>query len=1461
MAIIDGRTTANPYVTNVDSVDPTTGKNPNYKIIPLLTVGDEVPLLEGEFGKFTTSSTQKFAMAGIPDGLGITKIGDRFYVWMNHEIANAISDISTNPADGKIEGARVSLYVFDADWKVIGGKNLIETVSADGETYTWNPTTGNYETATGEILNTLDHTNFTRFCSAYLAAEGFVDEKGNSVPIFFSPEESTDSPATGSFARSRGWATDVNGNSVAIDGLGIYAKEQVLAASQYRATNSDYTVLLSTEDFANGEIYAYVGRQTADNPNGITNDPSLFDLYVLRVEDAEGKVFAYETMPENVSLKAKWTLVPDQAALGSQERLSQWVDGLNRSTNFRRPEDIHEDPNQPGTFYFVTTGSNDFIPGTQTQDNTSGKLHRFNFSLDANGKPQDGKFEYLLSGGKDTGISYDNIVVDTNGNVIIQEDPTAAGDILVVQQQRNARVLSYNIAFNEGRVANDQITFLFEAEQNAAGSQFNTEFGAWETSGIVQVPGTEGTYLFDVQASTVRDEAVLGGRFVRGGQLLLTVPEAPAAVPTLVGFASLPADTFAPGPQSGSAITSPNRPTPFPSQPVQGFSGVQFADHDSFWFLADNGYGSKANSADFLLRIYRVDADFKTLNAGTGKVEWKEFVQLSDPNKLIPFTIVNQNTSDRLLTGADFDPESIVVAKDGSFWIGDEFGPYLLHFNAAGVLQSAPIPTPNLGQLNTLNGQTPLVIGHRGASGLRPEHTLEAYKLAIEQGADFIEPDLVSTKDGFLVARHEPNIKDTTNVADIPAFASRRTTRVVDGVSEEGWFTNDFTLAELKTLKARQSHPYRPQEFNDQFAVPTLDEIIDLVQQVEADTGKKIGIYPETKHPTYFDNLGLSLEEKLIKTLLDQGFTDPNRIFIQSFEVSNLIELKTKLLPGTALKDTPLIQLYDVFDAQPYDIVANFATANFNPVPVYGSNAITADTNYGDLINQDNNATQNLLADFVADYASGIGPWKRTFVLTKPVNPPVDGNGDGTAEIAEQLTGQVLPVVADAHAAGLQVHPYTFRNEERFLVLNPNGTPQTAQQEYLQFISLGVDGYFTDFPATGDTARDIVAQDFVFSPDNPKVIAGEALANLARSRGFEGMAFSPDRQTLYPLLEGTVAGDPANSLRIYKFDVATQKFAPELAGFYRLSSPDHAIGDFTPINETEFLVIERDNLEGPAAAFKKIFKVDLSKKDATGFVQKEELVNLLNIADPNDLNGDGSKRFDFPFQTIENIIVLDENTLLLANDNNYPFSVGRPPAIDNNEIIQIDLPTNLNLSPLLGQPQAPVSDTIFGTNGDDRFDSEFPGTSGFTGNNQILFTSAGNDYVDVSLAVGGNRLDLGSGDDIIFAGSNNRIIGGSGKDKFFLGNPTGNNVVSGGSDADQFWLVTDEGDLPTKPNIITDFTRGTDVIGFGGTNLTFADLILTQDGSNTIVKALGQDLAILNNILASSLNATNFVFA
>jgi glycerophosphoryl diester phosphodiesterase len=327
----------------------------------------------------------------------------------------------------------------------------------------------------------------------------------------------------------------------------------------------------------------------------------------------------------------------------------------------------------------------------------------------------------------------------------------------------------------------------------------------------------------------------------------------------------------------------------------------------------------------------------------------------------------------------------------------------------------------------------PLVIAHRGASGYRPEHTLASYELGARMGADYVEPDVVATKDGVLVARHENEISATTDVASHPEFADRRTTKVIDGVSLTGWFTEDFTLAELKTLRAKERIPdvrQRNTIYDGRFEVPTLQEVIDLTRRLSRELDREIGIYPETKHPSYFRSIGLPLERPLVRVLRRNGLDRRrSKVFVQSFETANLQALDREL-------DVPLVQLFGASGARPFDFVASADPRT-----------------YGDL------ATPAGLRQ-VARYADGVGPSKDYIV-------PRDASGASLAPTS---------FVDDAHDAGLLVHPYTFRNENQFLPLelrssaDPNAYGN-AIAEYEQFYGLGVDGLFADNPDTAIEAR------------------------------------------------------------------------------------------------------------------------------------------------------------------------------------------------------------------------------------------------------------------------------------------------------------------------------------------------------------------------------------------------------
>ena len=325
-----------------------------------------------------------------------------------------------------------------------------------------------------------------------------------------------------------------------------------------------------------------------------------------------------------------------------------------------------------------------------------------------------------------------------------------------------------------------------------------------------------------------------------------------------------------------------------------------------------------------------------------------------------------------------------------------------------------------------------MLIAHRGASGYRPEHTLAAYELAITQGADYIEPDVVVTKDGQLVARHENEIGGTTDVSVHPEFAGRRTTKVIDGHSITGWFTEDFTLAELRTLRAVERLPLvrgANTSFDGLYQVPTLDEVVDLARHSRTADGRRIGVYPETKHPTYFADLGLALEDRLVDVLEDNGYAgadDP--VVIQSFETANLQRL-------SRLTDLPLVQLVDC-EGAPFDLESSGDPRT-----------------YADLV------TAEGLAE-ISGYADAVG-------LCKDVMIPRD---------SQNRLGEPTDVIRDAHRVGLSVTGWTFRLENQYLPADYRlGTGLTApgdlRREIETYLAAGMDAFFTDNPDVGDLAR------------------------------------------------------------------------------------------------------------------------------------------------------------------------------------------------------------------------------------------------------------------------------------------------------------------------------------------------------------------------------------------------------
>ncbi len=356
---------------------------------------------------------------------------------------------------------------------------------------------------------------------------------------------------------------------------------------------------------------------------------------------------------------------------------------------------------------------------------------------------------------------------------------------------------------------------------------------------------------------------------------------------------------------------------------------------------------------------------------------------------------------------------------------------------AAGQLaaQQAPAAPAATAAQRPIDPDRPLVVGHRGASGYRPEHTLASYELAARMGADYIEPDLVSTSDGVLVARHENEISGTTDVASRTEFADRRTTKTVDGAALTGWFTEDFTLRELRTLRAIERIPAVRQEntiHDGRYQVPTFTEVLELRARLSKELKREIGVYPEIKHPTYFRSIGLPLEEPLVRDLRKARMNDRgDPVFVQSFELTPLERLRTRL--GLRV---PTVFLTGSSGA-PYDLVAAGDPRT-----------------YADL-------TSRRGLQSISGFIDGLGPEKNQVI----------------PRTASGALGNPTALVRNAHRAGLQVHPYTFRAENAFLppALRSSDDPADYGDvitEIQAYLDAGVDGFFTDQPDLGVLARD-----------------------------------------------------------------------------------------------------------------------------------------------------------------------------------------------------------------------------------------------------------------------------------------------------------------------------------------------------------------------------------------------------
>ncbi len=810
-----------------------------------------------------------------------------------------------------------------------------------------------------------------------------------------------------------------------------------------------------------------------------------------------------------------------------------------------------------------------------------------------------------------------------------------------------------------------------------------------------------------------------------GGHSASPVEEPVVTAPTqpvLKARAVLPAATFADGPISGQYLGGSlfnGQPAPFARQPVQGFSAVLRNTDGSLMVMPDNGYGSLENSADFNLRVYTVSPDYKTATGGSGLVAVKSFIELKDPNKKIPFAIVNHFSSDRVLTGSDFDIESIRKTADGTLWFGDEFGPYLLHTDATGVVLDAPISLPDLEnpgkQVRAPQSQLAeeasavrimnAVRAHAFANGGKRTPVFSPYYVELKYNSNGVKSDpnahyargnnpqpgltlatseihdLASLKSsGYTVVPYTVNtpadmiqllkagvsglISDRPDLlfAAVAAYDANNDGKAGDYLTTDGL----IDPAKFDAQGHRGGRNLRPEN-----TLPAFEVGLDnLVTTIETDTGITSDGISVIKHDPYVDSTKCRRSDGSAYAFADE-------VLIKNFTAAQLQStyICDKLFRG---------------DTQKNDL-------SLSPVSVQVANSKSYGSPYVIPRTQD---LFDLVTAYIAYYKTGAGSSNTQaalrvknaervrFNIETKINPRSDKDNHGNIykdrtvgfeKITDTLSGII---VANGMEQRADIQSFDFRT-----LLRVQERVPSIRTVYL----------FGDFPVYGDPANtDDGTNEQDENGANTPWMAGlqwpyrstvtSNPTRAQRSGGFEGMGMSPDGSKLYPLLELPLTGQDSKTLLIHEFDVASKRYTGKQFK-YVLDARGTNIGDFTMFNATEGIVIERDNSQGDINGFKKLFRIQFNA--AGSAVTKTALVDLQNILDPDGISAGGSagdvglgNPFRMPFVTIEDILVLDEKTLLVINDNNYPFSIGRhvgSKAPDDNEFVLITLPQALPL--------------------------------------------------------------------------------------------------------------------------------------------------------------------------------------
>ncbi len=789
----------------------------------------------------------------------------------------------------------------------------------------------------------------------------------------------------------------------------------------------------------------------------------------------------------------------------------------------------------------------------------------------------------------------------------------------------------------------------------------------------------------------------------------------------LVGRAVLPADSFAGGPTSGQYISgnTNGRGVPFEDkQPVQGFSAVLKNGDGSFLVMSDNGYGSLENSADYNLRVYRIRPEFKTRSGGSGTIKVLDYFELRDPDHKVPFAITNHFTKSRVLTGADFDIESMQRAADGTLWFGDEFGPFLLHTDARGKVLEAPIPLPdfaNPGQ-EIRSPQSPL---NEEASAVRIMNAVRAH--ARKHGnarTPVFSPYHVMLKydDSALGVKSDPNAhyaRGKNSPADLkPAASDVFDIRSIKsaGYSVVTWTVND-KLRMLELMKAGVSGIISDRP----------DLLLEAVKEFDANGDGKPGDYLTTD--------GLIDSGKFDAQGHRGGRNLRPENTLPAMEVA-LDHLMTTLEFDTGItKDGIAILKHDPYveaqkcrraDGKPYtfdqevlikdltrtEIQKTFICDNLfrgpsqvkDPALSPVSVALAKKKGYIDpYVMPTTQDVFDLVAAYIDYHRNGAGKnhadaAKRVknaeqvrFNIETKINPRSDKDGHGNAykertagpaQMADTLAGVIAANGLEARA---DIQSFDFR---------------TLLRVQKRFPKIRTVYLFGDFPIyngpDSDDGTNLQDEDGENTPWLAglywpyRVTVAEQPFRAERSGGFEGMAVSPNGRKLYPLLERPLAGDDPRALLIHEFDVRHRHYTGRQFR-YPLDARGTNIGDFILTDRWHGLVIERDGTQGDLNGFKQIFRITLQGDGEA--VDKQPLVDLMKIADPYGISqpaqpGDVGvgPQFAFPFVTIEDVVLLGRNTIGVINDNNYPFSVGRHVGSkqpDDNEFIVIELPEPL----------------------------------------------------------------------------------------------------------------------------------------------------------------------------------------